>query len=55
MRSVKVKEVAPYKVTVRLSDKEFNFIESSSQSINVTKSEYIRMLIDKNISKINYK
>ena len=53
MRKVKNTDVKPHKVTVRLSDKHYEFVEDITKALGVSPSEYLRMLLDKQISQVN--
>lgn len=53
MRKGKNTDVKPHKVTVRLSDKHYEFVEDITKALGVSPSEYLRMLLDKQISQVN--
>lgn len=42
----------PRRLTIRLSDIQYVFIEEMCDSLGMSSSEFIRMIIDSNISKI---
>ena len=51
----KCKKITPLKdnrVTIRLSDTQVRFIDSVSNTFNVSRSEVLRMIIDKYISNL---
>lgn len=42
----------PQKITVRLSDRQFVFIQEICEQANLSPSEFIRMMLDSNMAKI---
>lgn len=42
----------PHRVTIRLSDTQYVFIQEICDTLGMSSSEFFRMLIDSNISKI---
>lgn len=50
MRSKKISTVKDYVVKSRVTQKQYNFIVACSDALNCSTSEFIRMLIDKNLS-----
>lgn len=51
MRSKKIKENLPNKVSVRLSDRQISYLNICADSLGVKYSDVIRMMIDNNLAK----
>lgn len=50
MKKGKNSDSKPNRVCVRMSDTHFEFVNQMADALGVTSSDYVRMLIDKQIS-----
>lgn len=55
MRKGKNTDLKPHRVTIRLSDKHFEFVEEITKALGVSSTDYFRMILDKQISLVNRK
>lgn len=50
MRKGKNSDSKPNRVCVRMSDTQFEFVNDMANTLGITSSDYVRMIIDKQIS-----
>lgn len=51
MRSKKISEKKPFKLEIRLSENLLYFVETQSKNYGMSKSDYIRMLLNSAMAK----
>lgn len=50
MKKGKNSDVKPNRVCIRMSDTHFDFVNQMADALGVSSSDYVRLLIDKQIS-----
>ena len=55
MRKGKNTDLKPHRITIRLSDKHFEFVDEITNALGVSSTDYFRMILDKQISLVNRK